>query len=161
MPGMSTSEITRSGRSARAAASAWRAPGARLTRWPAISSSEARASRFARLSSTTRMDAMVDRQSSRNGGAAACARANFFVAKSRKLLSCFGYSAVHQGAAPGRNGRLDHARIGGLHEVVIEARFHRAGAVVLLAVAGERDQQPRTVGSLPQAPRHVVAVHAR
>ena len=37
-------------------------------------------------------------------GAAACARANFFVAKSRKLLSCFGYSAVRQGAAPG--GRI-------------------------------------------------------
>src|SRR5688572_32578782 len=98
MPGISTSEITRSGGAARACASAWRAPLARATSCPATSSSEASASRLARLSSTTRIEAMRYRQWSRTPGARAVRTANYFVIDSRKLLSCIGYTLVEREA---------------------------------------------------------------
>src|SRR5262249_55466858 len=81
--------------------------------------------------------------------------ANFFVVKSRKLLSCFGYSAVRAAATPRDDRRLDHARIGGLDEVVVEPGVDRAGAVFFLSVTCQRDQQRRRLGALQaQPPRH-------
>ena len=45
--------------------------------------------------------------------------------------------------------------------MMIEARFHRARAVVFLPVAGQRDQERRSIGALlPQPPRDFIAVHA-
>src|SRR5688500_11599018 len=152
MPGISTSAMTRSGGRARADVSACRAPGALATSCPAISSSEASASRFARLSSTTRMVAMVGRQSTRNASAAARANCEVFrrqISESTVVLwlqRVGGEVGVGVAAPPG-DGRLDDARIGGLDEVVMEPGLGRARAVFLLTVAGERDEKRRTDGA--------------
>src|SRR5688572_33174259 len=48
---------------------------------------------------------------------------------------------VAGGIAAALDGGLDVARIGRLHEVIVEAGVGRLGAVFLLAVAGERDEE--------------------
>ena len=67
--------------------------------------------------------------------ATACAplawSANFFVVKSRKLLSRFGYSSVGAARTPGGDHRLDGARVGGLHEVVMEPGLDRARHILV------------------------------
>ena len=110
-----------------------------------------------------------NRQSSRKRSAAACAKLNFTVAESeitvvprlqrerrgpgnaayRCAVSCRLRRASARTAR--RTAAADQpaiaawmsARVGRLHEVMIEARLRGARAVLLLPVAGQRDQQRR------------------
>src|SRR5436309_1670778 len=107
--------------------------------------------------STVSTSSSAIRMLRRRAGAALFSELFLVVCTSGRALLAFRFPVL----ATLLDRALDLPRVGGLYEVVVEARCHGALAAFALAVAGHRDEQDvARIATLAQLPRHRVAVEA-